>query len=81
MILDMKGCITTSAHLICFTNNKYDKFLTTHPKFGWTKNFNFARCYKTIEEATDFINLPIVQSLIEEDDVLLVWTDTKEIIN
>jgi len=80
MILDMNGRITTTAHLICFANEKKDKFLSTHPKFGWTENFNFARCYKEIEEALEFLNLPVVQSIIGNEKVLLVWTDNKEII-
>lgn len=81
MILDMNGRITTTAHLICFTTAKNDKFLSTHPKFGWTENFNFARCYKTKQEAIDFLNFPVVQSLIKDEKVLLIWTDTKEVLN
>lgn len=48
MNLDMNGLITTTAHLICITNINKNKFLCTHPKFGWTENFNFARCYVNI---------------------------------
>ncbi len=76
----MKGCITTTVHLVCFTNEANDKYLSTHPKFGWTDNFNFARCYDTIEEAKKFLYHPIVKSYIGSKIVHMVWTDTKELI-
>ncbi len=80
MILDMKGRLTTSAHLICFTNNDNSSYIATYPKFGWTSNFNFARCYDNIDEALEFINSSVVQSLIGDVNICLMWTDTKEII-
>lgn len=81
MILDMKGCLTTTQHLICFTNKKMDMYLSTYPKLKWTENFNFARCYEKIDEAKDFLHHPIVKSFLSDEIVNVVWTDTKECIN
>jgi hypothetical protein len=81
MILDMKGRITTSQHLICFSNKKMDMYLSTYPKLRWTDNFNFARCYETTNEAHEFLNNPIVKSFLGDEIVNIVWTDSKECIN
>ncbi len=81
MILDMKGRLTTTQHLVCFVNNNMDKYLSTYPKLKWTDNFNFARCYEKIDEAKDFLNHPMVLSFIGDETVNMVWTDTQEKIN
>lgn len=80
MILNMNGCYTTSVHLICFRASKNNSYLTVYPKLGWTNNLNFARCYNSIEEALNFLNLPLVKSFIDDENVNMVWIDTNEAV-
>jgi len=80
MILDMKGCISTTVHLICISNQNINLYLKVHPKLVWTDNISFARTFETVEEAFEFVELPIIRDFLENELEKYIWTDTKQSI-
>ena len=78
MILDMNGCITTNLHLICIANQNGNLFLKVHPKLGWTENISFARTFKSIEEAFEFVDIPLIRDFLETELEQYIWMDTKQ---
>jgi len=76
MILDINGRITTSAHLICFASQDKTKYITVYPKLSWTDNISIVRCYDNVKEALEFLNTPVLQTFVQNEIILLLWTDT-----
>jgi len=80
MILDMNGCISTNIHSICISNHKASLFLVIYPELAWSDNISFARTFKTIDEAIDFVETPLVKVFLENELEQFIWTDTKQSI-